>query len=211
MVRRLRRKRVSIHDSDRVSGWNNRFNVTDSKNNKESHPFYREYFDKKPGQHSTHFRIMYAGSVNELPGIAEIQSKENTKAKDFTANMIYTVDHKNKWKMQAETRMPLRKGQTNAFPSTKKHLEMAKNWKPDFVVMSSKANETRYKSQREYFDRPLNYKSGEVASKIQANKPMEVYHKITPVRSIQQSINLIRALKQEQKEILDKSRPKSVV
>lgn len=40
---------------------------------------------------------------------------------------------------------------------------------------------------------------------------MEVYHKITPVRSIQQSINLIRSLKNEQKEDLDKTRPKSVV
>jgi len=40
---------------------------------------------------------------------------------------------------------------------------------------------------------------------------MEVYHKITPVRSIQQSINLIRALKNEQKEDIEKTRPKSVV
>jgi len=41
-------------------------------------------------------------------------------------------------------------------------------------------------------------------------KPMEVYHKMTPVRSIQQSINLIRALKNEQKEEMERSRPKSV-
>lgn len=39
---------------------------------------------------------------------------------------------------------------------------------------------------------------------------MEVYHKITPVRSIQQSINLIRALKNEQKDVAYQSRPKSV-
>ena len=39
---------------------------------------------------------------------------------------------------------------------------------------------------------------------------MEVYHKITPVRSIQQSINLIRALKNEQKDEVAKTRPKSV-
>ena len=39
---------------------------------------------------------------------------------------------------------------------------------------------------------------------------MEVYHKITPVRSIQQSINLIRALKNEQKDVAFLARPKSV-
>ena len=77
--------------------------------------------------------------------------------------------------------------------------------------MSSVANDSRYKSQREYFDRPVAYKSGNTSSKVSSIKPMEVYHKITPVRSIQQSINLIRALKTEQKEILDKTRPKSVI
>ena len=81
--------------------------------------------------------------------------------------------------------MPLKKGQSNAFPSTKKHVELSKNWKPNFIVMSSKANESRYKSQREYFDRPLNYKSGVATVKASNLKPMEVYHKITPVRSIQ--------------------------
>ena len=40
---------------------------------------------------------------------------------------------------------------------------------------------------------------------------MEVYHKLTPVRSIQQSINLIRALKNEQKSEVERVRPKSVV
>ena len=40
-------------------------------------------------------------------------------------------------------------------------------------------------------------------------KPMEVYHKITPVRSIQQSINLIKALRNEEQENLMKTRPKS--
>lgn len=47
-------------------------------------------------------------------------------------------------------------------------------------------------------------------NKTSCMKPMEVYHKITPVRSIQQSINLIRALKNEQKEESQKTRPKSV-
>mmetsp|Transcript_25807 Transcript_25807/g.34510 ORF Transcript_25807/g.34510 Transcript_25807/m.34510 type:complete len:93 (+) Transcript_25807:730-1008(+) len=48
-------------------------------------------------------------------------------------------------------------------------------------------------------------------SKTGSNRPMEVYHKITPVRSIQQSINLIRALKNEQKDEVERVRPKSVV
>lgn len=48
-------------------------------------------------------------------------------------------------------------------------------------------------------------------NKTNTLKPMEVYHKITPVRSIQQSINLIRALKNEQKEEVSRQRPKSVI
>jgi hypothetical protein len=38
---------------------------------------------------------------------------------------------------------------------------------------------------------------------------MEVYHKITPVRSIQQSINLIKALKNEETEHRMRLKPKS--
>lgn len=37
---------------------------------------------------------------------------------------------------------------------------------------------------------------------------MEVYHKITPVRSIQQSVNLIRALKNEEKDSMGRVKPK---
>lgn len=195
-------------DQERM--WNNRFNVTDSKNNNDSHPFYREYFDKKPKEHSTHFRVKFAGSINELPGITQLTSKENQKVKDFKGTFYADQPHQNKWKMMQETRMPLKKGQSSAFPSVKKHVEMTKGWHNEFCVMSSSANDTRYKSQREYFDRPLMYKSGEASCKSSAVKPMEVYHRITPVRSIQQSINLIRALKTEQREILDKARPKSV-
>jgi hypothetical protein len=40
---------------------------------------------------------------------------------------------------------------------------------------------------------------------------MEVYHKITPVRSIQQSINLIKALKNEEEEQRLRLKPKSCV
>ena len=165
VVRRIRRK-ASYGTQDKATGWNNRFNITDSKNNNDSHPFYREYFDKKPGQHATHFRIKYAGSVNELPGITQVHTKENVKTKDFRNTFHNDQDHLNKWKITAETRMPVKKGQSNAFPTAKAHLELSKDWKPDFVVMSSKANETRYKSQREYFDRPLKYKSGTVSTKV---------------------------------------------
>lgn len=76
--------------------------------------------------------------------------------------------------------------------------------------MQSSSNAKRYITQREFFDKPLRHVPGSVTGKVTAVKPMEVYHKMTPVRSIQQSINLIRALKTEQKEQVDKVRPKSV-
>lgn len=76
--------------------------------------------------------------------------------------------------------------------------------------MQSRANERIFKDKREYFDKPIMYHSGMNTNKTNSLKPMEVYHKITPVRSIQQSINLIRALKNEQREEVQKQRPKSV-
>ena len=30
------------------AGWNDRFCITESKNNIKVHPFYRQYFDKQP-------------------------------------------------------------------------------------------------------------------------------------------------------------------
>ena len=111
LVRRIKhKKRVSYAPEARAQGWNSRFHVAESKNNHESHQFYREYFDKAPKQHATHFRIKYAGSINELPGITQINSKNNTKVKDFRSPFVTENVHENKWKMMAETRMPLKKG-----------------------------------------------------------------------------------------------------
>jgi len=53
--------------------------------------------------------------------------------------------------------MPLRKGQSKAFPTAKKHFNMANGWQPDFNVLHSRANELVYKSKREFFDRPVQY------------------------------------------------------
>lgn len=39
---------------------------------------------------------------------------------------------------------------------------------------------------------------------------MDVYHSITPVRSVQQSINLIRSLKNKKKEEVSKTRVKTM-
>lgn len=108
--------------------------------------------------------------------------------------------------------MPIQKGVSKAFPSPKKHFKMASKWMQSFTVMESRANEERNKTQREFFDRPLTnpVRLPRKAGLIAPPKPMEVYHKITPVRSIQQSINLIKALKNEERELRMKSKPKSV-
>ena len=106
--------------------------------------------------------------------------------------------------------MPLKKGQSGAFPTAKKHFKLASGWQSDFNVMQSRANGHVYRGKREFFDKPVHYQTGLNSNKTNSLKAMEVYHKITPVRSIQQSINLIRALKNEQKEDVEKTRPKSV-
>jgi hypothetical protein len=49
--------------------WDGRFAQEVSHFNKELHPFYRSYFDKDPKELPTAFRIKYANSSNELPGI----------------------------------------------------------------------------------------------------------------------------------------------
>ena len=92
--------------------------------------------------------------------------------------------HQNVKKVMAETRMPIKKGQSGAFPSAKKHFRMSENWKPGFVVMHSRANEINYPAKREYFDKPVGYQTGMQSNKNTTMKPMEVYHRITPVRSI---------------------------
>lgn len=110
--------------------------------------------------------------------------------------------------------MPLADKTSKAFPRPKEHYKLVSKWVDGFAVMESRGNEQRTKTQREFFDRPLSKPQPWQMTK-KANfiplKPMEVYHKMTPVRSIQQSINLIKALKNEETEQRLKMKPKSLV
>ena len=87
-----------------------------------------------------------------------------------------------------ELRAPvnLQKGKSSAFPSAKKHFKMTAGWTSDFTVMESRCNEKRYKAHREFFDKPVLIHQQKAGGKTATNflKPMEVYHRITPVRSI---------------------------
>ena len=60
---------------------------------------------------------------------------------------------------------------------------MADRWKNNFVMTQSQANNDIHKSRRELFDRPVQYVSGGLTNQNNLRRPMEVYHKITPVRS----------------------------
>ena len=207
--KKVARARKNQGKSRGAPEWDDRFYVTTSNNNNRLHQYFREYFDKKPKQFASSFRVKYANSANELPGITDVGTRTHTKVKEFKS--IPEKAHQNVKKVMQETRMPLKKGSTKAFPSPKKHFQLASKWQNDFVVMQSKANMVVFKDQREFFDKPVYYQTGANSLKANSLKPMEVYHRITPVRSIQQSINLIRALKNEQKEDIEKTRPKSVV
>ena len=182
------RKKVTARRHQPIDGrnnapeWNDRFFVTTSVNNRNLHQYFREYFGKQPKEHAYNFRVKYANSTNELPGITDVHSRAYKKVKDFKS--IPDQAHQNVKKLMHETRMPIKKGQSSAFPSAKRHFKLASGWQNDFTVMQSRANNTIYKDKREYFDKPVSYWTGMNTNKTSAMKPMEVYHKITPVRSI---------------------------
>ena len=88
--------------------WDQRFFVTTSKDNGRLHSFFREYFDKKPKAFPTSFRVKYANSANELPGITDVNSRAHTKVKEFKS--VPEDAYLNMKKVMNETRMPLKKG-----------------------------------------------------------------------------------------------------
>ena len=136
--------------------WNDRFQITASTHNRVMHPFYREYFDKKPKQLSTNFRVKYANSTNEIPGITDAGTRQHTQTKFFRD--VPEKPHLNVKKVMNETRVPFKKGQSKvSFNGAKKHFKMANGWTNDFAVMSSRANNQMYKDKREFFDKPIVY------------------------------------------------------
>lgn len=101
------------------------------------------------------------------------------------AYIVYDEPHKNIKLLMEDTRMPIKKGQTKAFPTAKEHFKLTSKWVNTFTVMESRANDTRFKTQREFFDRPVTRPLNSQKTNYPVPlKPMEVYHKITPVRSI---------------------------
>lgn len=88
--------------------WDNRFNITTSKGNHNFHDYYREYFGKPPKRFASSFRIKYASSTNELPGITDVGTALHCKVKEFKS--LPGKQHESVVKVLAETRAPIRKG-----------------------------------------------------------------------------------------------------
>jgi len=61
-----------------------------------------------------------------LPGITDVGSRTHTKVKEFKS--VPEEAYMNVKKCMNETRMPLKKGQSKAFPTAKKHFKMASGW-----------------------------------------------------------------------------------
>lgn len=58
------------------TGWDDRWNITESKNNSHCINFNREFFDKPCKVKATHFQFSYAGySPDSLPGIIDTKTK----------------------------------------------------------------------------------------------------------------------------------------
>ena len=103
-----RRAQQSQQQQMSAGEWNDRFHVTTSCNNNQLHGFFREYFDKKPKQFASSFRVKYANSSNELPGITDVGTRTHVKVKEFKS--IPEHAYMNVKKVMHETRMPLKKG-----------------------------------------------------------------------------------------------------
>jgi hypothetical protein len=77
-----------------------------------------------------------------------------------------------------------KKKKGGAFPSPERHLAMKDSWVSSWNVTVSKFNNVHHKSQREYFDRPIDVPergySHERAFKSEFNT---VYSQKTPMRS----------------------------
>lgn len=117
--------------------WDNRWNVICSKNNNDMHPYFRQYFDKEPGEETFNFQFAYGGmSPDALPGI--IDKAHRPIRKDF-----YKVNDrpdKDLFTLTNETRMPLDyllsprrrsrspKTRAPAFPTPGEHLEKVSGW-----------------------------------------------------------------------------------
>lgn len=101
---KLRRHRQS--EETRTGGWDDRFSVTESRGNVQVHPFYRQYFGKQPKENPTTFRVRYASSTNELPGITAVGTKSHSKVKEF--NETKEKPHQNAQKVMKETRGPVK-------------------------------------------------------------------------------------------------------
>jgi len=68
------------------------------------------------------------------------------KEKKTEAKTVPTKPYLNVKKVANDTRMPLKKGQSQAFPTAKQHYKLAKEWKLNFNVMASQGNGVRYKT-----------------------------------------------------------------
>ena len=117
-----------------MAAWNNRANVTESKNNDCYHMQYKQYFDKSSGQHqyTDAFKYIYKTPSN------------GTRDHHFFDSKV---------KYYWERRQPVDPD------SPERHVaeNIEEHFTPDFQVMASKNNYDRPKAEREYFDRPIEY------------------------------------------------------
>ena len=118
----------------RIPPWNNRANITYSKNNHAYHTQYKEYFDKRCGSHQYTDNIKY------------IYKTPSNGARDHA---FFDKKAKYYW----ERRQPIDPDSVDKYQA--EEIEAA--FRHDFQVMSSKNNEDRPRAEREYFDRPINY------------------------------------------------------
>lgn len=91
-----------------------------------------------------------------------------------------------------ETRMPVhhivsprQMGERSTFPHPQEHISLVNGWREKHNVTVSHFNNVHHKSQREYFDRPIDCPNkGYAHVRREKMQPFQVYAAGTPMRSI---------------------------
>lgn len=119
----------------RMAAWNDRVRNT-SKNNDDSHSYYREFFDKKRREKQF---------VDDTKYVYKTPYHDKMDYQEYNSTTSYYWD---------------RRSPINPFKPGKNKTELLENGFDDkFNVTLSQMNEKRYCREREFFDRPYNMKT----------------------------------------------------
>lgn len=102
-----------------------------------------------------------------------------------------------------------RRSPKNAKVSPEAHYVTTKNWEKKWHVTASGFNNVHHKSQREYFDTPIEVpKRGYAHERVNKTEAMQIYASKTPMRSVKHCKDLLDCFRLIEDEKNDLRSPK---